>query len=144
MVVETSWWHTVIKPPGRPSRPPRMTREEPLPDAQSRFQAKLQEVEHDLARLRGARERMAQVGKQAHQLCEDLGAESTTQSSNDGLASVTCGGTGKVQRVVLDGSSYRQASAQQVCDSVLQARDLARDAARAEASSLAAIPLDTK
>jgi DNA-binding protein YbaB len=102
----------------------------PAQIAHARFQARLREVEEDLARLRGARERMTAVGVRARERAAVSAAELTTRVSQDGLATVTCTGTGAVRAVQLDTARYNGADDDQLCAAVLQARQQARSAAR--------------
>ncbi|MGH8793881.1 MAG: hypothetical protein ACRDXX_14710, partial [Stackebrandtia sp.] len=65
--------------------------------AHERFQAKLRELEDDLAGLRGARERMVAAGVRFKAEFDDLAEETTSRTSDDGLATVTCDGQGEVR-----------------------------------------------
>ena len=101
--------------------------------AHTPFEAKLREVETELARLRGARENMAAVGIAARRHAEDIADDLTTDSSDDGIATVTCDGNGQVHRVVLDSARYNRVDENRLCAAVLQARQRARQRARRSA-----------
>lgn len=115
-----------------------MERVRPFSGAQSRFQEKLRTVEDDLARLRGARERMVSVGVKARMIADDINDELTSYTSEDGVATVTCDGRGHILRVVLDSAGYNKVDEQRLCAAVLQARQRARERARSDANRAAA------
>lgn len=110
----------------------------PRRNPNARFQAKLREVEADLARLRGAREQMVAAGLQAREVATELSAETFDNTSDDGVATVVCDGRGRVSRVVFDRTGYNGVNENQLCAAVLQARQRARELARRESRAVCA------
>lgn len=108
----------------------------PQRNPRSRFDAKLREVEEDLARLRGARERMVAAGAHAREVASELAADTVDHASEDGVATVTCDGRGKVAKVVFDKAGYNRVNENQLCASILQARHRARERARRESAAV--------
>lgn len=100
------------------------TREQASPDA--RFRAKLRELEDDLAGLKGARERMVAAGQRARRQLAEQTEKTASRSSDDGLATVTCDGRGRVREVTLDAARYAKTNERELSEAVLQARQRAR------------------
>lgn len=108
----------------------------PQSDRRSRFEARLREVETELARLRGVRDTMVAAGARARELAAALAADTVASTSDDGVATVSCDGRGHVDTVVFDRAGYNRIDEKQLCDSVLQARYRARDRARRESAAV--------
>lgn len=106
------------------------------PDRDSRFAAKLREVEDELARLRGARENMVAAGAHAREVASELAEDTIDNTSDDGVATVSCDGRGKVSKVVFDIAGYNRVSEKQLCASVLQARQRARERAHRDSAAV--------
>ncbi|MFD0559956.1 hypothetical protein FB566_0610 [Stackebrandtia endophytica] len=99
------------------------------------FAAKLRAVEEDLAKLRGARERMSAAAARLRKATEETPKNLTARASDDGLATVQCTDTGAVHQVELDNTGYNKVSQDQLCQAVASARSHAREAALAKAAS---------
>lgn len=97
----------------------------------SGFAAKLRSVEDDLARLRGARERMSVAAERLRAAEKASPAAVTSRSSADGLATVSCRENGRVHLVEVDSARYNKVSEQRLCQAVADARSQAREAALA-------------
>lgn len=108
----------------------------PKRDPRSRFEAKLREVEEDLARLRGARELMVAAGAHARAVAGELAGDTIDHTSDDGVATVSCDGRGQVAKVEFDKAGYNRVDDKQLCASVLQARHRARERARRESAAV--------
>ncbi|HIW63262.1 MAG TPA: hypothetical protein H9881_12455 [Candidatus Stackebrandtia excrementipullorum] len=107
------------------------------------FAAKLRAVEDDLARLKGARERMNAAADRLRATERAAPTDLTTRSSPDGLATVSCRENGRVHLVEVDSDRYNKVSEKRLCQAVADARSYAREAALAR-SDVRRAALDKK
>lgn len=112
------------------------------PDGEVSYETRLRDVEADLARLRGAREQMIASTARTQRLLDELTDDLTERCDDDGLATVTCDGAGRILRIVLDSTRYARTDENRLRAAVLEARTRARDCAR-RAAVEAIRPLST-
>lgn len=99
------------------------------------FAAKLRAVEDDLARLKGARERMSAAADRLRTADKTVPKNLTSRSSGDGLATVSCRENGRVHLVEVDSTRYNKVSEKRLCQAVADARSQAREAALARSDA---------
>ncbi|GLZ79763.1 hypothetical protein Afil01_45700 [Actinorhabdospora filicis] len=94
------------------------------------------EVEGLLGRLSAARRSMLAAAERAEDVRERVADVRVAAGSPDGLATVTCDGRGKVQRVEFDSVRYNRATEDQLCAAVLAALARARRKAAESAAGI--------